>query len=307
MNIDLIPKINEYEGILDAAERGKLIIFIGAGIPKLLGCPSWKEFAKLALDHAVKYGCIDFRQHEYLLRNHDHDPRKLLSICISTFINNRLPMLPYESILKHDDEKNPLDIYKPIYKTNAIFITTNYDSYLVEAAKECGADTNKIFFHKEEDLLPVRLSAGNIINIHGSYSDPRNMVITVSHYFNRYREKYNLSALLKSAFQDYVVLFIGYGLDEYEILEYMINRMTNEHREIKHYMLMAAFEEDQKIVDLYVNYYKELGIKIITYSRNKNDYKQLNTIILEWSKEIHVQKEKSIDKINSMEKILKDE
>ena len=38
-----IPRIPD--GLRQAAQRGRLVIFVGAGISKLAGCPDWSEFA----------------------------------------------------------------------------------------------------------------------------------------------------------------------------------------------------------------------------------------------------------------------
>ena len=291
MNFKSIPDIFQYKEIIEAAKRGRLILFIGAGVSKLVGCPSWSELASAVLDHARKNGCIDFRQKHYLISNHAHDPRKLLSICINMFEQEKIAKPNFESLLKpKNNDKDPMDIYQPLYSTKSIFLTTNYDPFLYHAAKIIHADkADSKLFYLEKDLLISKLQAENIIHIHGSYEKQDELVLSLSDYFKRYREKSNLRELLQHIFDMYTVLFIGYGLEEYEILEFMVNisqRESGRNRLEKHYMLFPSFNEDNKIVDLFELYYKDIGIKLIPYPRNENDYQQLEYIIKDWCKEI---------------------
>ena len=39
-----------------AAQSGELVVFVGAGISKLISCPSWDEFADRVLDQLVPKG-----------------------------------------------------------------------------------------------------------------------------------------------------------------------------------------------------------------------------------------------------------
>jgi len=44
-NIDIkeIPDIKKYEDIITAAKTGTLVVFVGAGVSKLVGLPLWSE------------------------------------------------------------------------------------------------------------------------------------------------------------------------------------------------------------------------------------------------------------------------
>ena len=67
------------EEIVLAAKERRLVIFVGAGISNLMGCPSWPELAKRALNqladsNRITYGDVDQLLHldpknSYLLRN----------------------------------------------------------------------------------------------------------------------------------------------------------------------------------------------------------------------------------------------
>ena len=63
--------------IENAAQSGELVVFVGAGISRLIKCPSWDGFADKVLEQLVPEG-IDY--HELSQINGIRDPKKRLSI-----------------------------------------------------------------------------------------------------------------------------------------------------------------------------------------------------------------------------------
>lgn len=66
------------QGILTAASEGKLVAFIGNGVSRVIGCPSWKELADTQVDYLFEKRCINFYECNNLKTL---DARKSLSIC----------------------------------------------------------------------------------------------------------------------------------------------------------------------------------------------------------------------------------
>src|SRR5437762_1863120 len=71
-----IPTIPE--GLRYAAEHGGLVLFIGAGVSRLCGSPSWDQFADSIFAQLSKSGAVSFAELEQLKTI--RDPRKKLSI-----------------------------------------------------------------------------------------------------------------------------------------------------------------------------------------------------------------------------------
>lgn len=333
IEIKEIPDINVYDDIIKAAKTGRLIIFVGAGVSKLIGLPLWKEFAHKRLDEIFEHGLIDYRTYCGLK---EEEPKKLLTICKMFMAENGITSQPAKEIFKIKDEyyKKYKDVYGKLYSMRAIYVTTNYDECLDNFALNIVEDeditaessaysndssrmTVKLkspegeIVINQSDLLESKLQNGNVIHIHGSVNDENNMIVTLNDYMLHYGSlsKDNhpeLSIFLDRIFNTkYVVLFIGYGLEEYEILEYMLSKVKNPEKTRKHYMLYACFKEDKKLVSLLRKYYLGFGVELIPYDIGKKGYDQLITIIDKWSKVLnklsneqdYIQKMQFIDEV----------
>src|SRR5713101_1991525 len=74
---ELLPIPQVPDGLREAAQRGKLIPFIGAGVSRLAGCPSWAEFADAALGWLIHDGKFTYSQLDQIRSLH---PRVKLSL-----------------------------------------------------------------------------------------------------------------------------------------------------------------------------------------------------------------------------------
>ncbi len=165
--------------------------------------------------------------------------------------------------------------------------------------------------YKKENLLINYLDSGYVIHLHGSINDSRSMVITVSDYLEFYRSN-EVRKFLSEVFSNHIVLFVGYGLEEYEILEYLIRspmNIGNENKtenEIKHYMLYPMFDQEIELLEYLEKYYNSLNISLIPYSIREG-YESLVEILKGWSEQIgKVAKSKSfLDKRNLIDEVVK--
>lgn len=305
-NIKEIPDIRNYSDIIDAAKTGRLIIFVGAGVSKLVGLPLWKEFALIRLESVYKNGLIDFRTYEELK---NLDSKKLLTICKMFLEKNNKKLEPAKGIFTINDKNIETynKIYPSLYSIDAIYVTTNYDECLdklvlkVEKgdidneelsnkADSMQNKSNREIIYNQTDLLESKLRNGNVIHIHGSIKDENKMIATVNDYLNYYGNLNNenhreLSIFLNKVFNTkYVVLFIGYGLDEYEILEYMLSKSVSPKSIKRHYMLYGCYKEDSQMVSLLRDYYLNFGVELIPYDISQKGYSQLIDVIENWSK-----------------------
>lgn len=301
---DEIPEIPDIlPDILDAAAYGKLIIFIGAGVSKIVGCPLWQEFANLMLDDLYKKECINYYEYENLKVN--KDSRKLLSICKKIYQEKKIELLDFETIFYGDEDKKIEygAIYKDLYAFNSIYITTNYDIFLDQVLIDIQnsdkltqknkhslnsnnlKNPSKIIYEKSE-LLTSNLNYKNIIHLHGCVKNPKTMIISITDYLEHYAKGSEVSYFLEDLFQNFTVLFIGFGLDEYEIMEFLLNKVKHGKKELRHFMLYPIFKSAKNLLKFQDDYYATLSVKLIPFQIDKRGHNQLALIINQWSKQI---------------------
>lgn len=280
--------------LIHAAQDGKLVFFIGAGVSRLLGGYSWNGYALNKLDYLFREHLISFHDKERLSKL---NPRELLSICDILFKEKKISMPSERNFLLPLEPagQESSDVYQNLYSLNAIYVTTNYDDYLDQMAlktkdednikKDFEENDRKVFFLDEDMLISKLLVPGNIIHIHGGMKPEQFPVITIWDYINRYSQDKNLVEFLRYLFKEFCVLFIGYGLAEYEILEYIINVTSRDGNKldgkgINHFLLYPIFKEDNKFISDYIaKYYQRLGIELLTYEIDQNGYQELENVV----------------------------
>jgi glycosyltransferase involved in cell wall biosynthesis len=270
------PKIKE------AINQKKLVIFLGAGASRLLGCKSWEQLGYELLDLCFKKEFINFKEKESLSKIKDN--KKLISICYYLLEEKQKTGLFNEILGKALEGKSESlqkqNIYAELKDFRAIFVTTNADKYLSEQFRE------KQVKYEPPDFLPNEIDTENIYHIHGSQKKMEKIIFTVDKYIERYNDK-QFSEFIKKIFSEYTVLFIGYGLSEFELFDYIIQKAkVNGGKEIKHFVLMGFFAGEDNLVDYEQYYFNQLGIKVIPFSKDKNGYEQQFQIIQSWNKEI---------------------
>jgi hypothetical protein len=126
----ILPIPNTPPGLRDAAQRGVLIPFVGAGASVLAGCPTWGQLADGALQACIEADKFTYAQ---LAQIQHLSPRIKLSIARG---------LEAEHVLKIDYAKliNPTRgyetnddgnrVYRSLGKLGQTFVTTNYDAWL---------------------------------------------------------------------------------------------------------------------------------------------------------------------------------
>lgn len=279
-----------------AAEEANLVIFVGASISRLMGCPSWEKFAESTLRQMATGGLITYGDIEQLK---DLDAKKRLSIALQISEASSTP-IDFQSLII---PKKPSSsrIYEYLNSIGCAYVTTNYDQFL-EAGSGISVSTQQDLEGQSEVTKARELicwphqfkgsllhTPGSIIHLHGSVVEQKSMIITTPQYINHYNNEHVLE-FLDELFSRYTVLFIGYGLEEWEILEHILRK--GGHQTIKQknrFMLSGYFSHQEKtfkhLYDFYENSY---GVYLIPFSLDHMEYEQLEKILEDWSKTIEV-------------------
>jgi hypothetical protein len=295
------------EEVLEAAKDGRLVLFVGAGASMMVGMPSWGGLASAALNSLVVQGYIDYAELDQLKTL---DPKKQLSIAdfISQEHGHHLELSQY---LKARWKSS---IYPNINSIKATCVTTNYDHELcplpLEEASEQETKASVVRKSGVENLQAADLKVpGTVIHLHGDMNNPETMIVTTRDYLAHYDEP-KVQHFLSELFRDYVVAFIGYGLDESEILEHILRRSGVKESATKRqrFLLQPFFKSQQSLYErLKVYHQKSFGVHLIGYARDEKDYQQLENVIEQWALKLTVRPPALVGDIEMMDRILNDE
>lgn len=282
---EIIRKINE----------NKLCFFLGAGASKLIGCKGWTEVATSLAKKCFKLKYINFKKLESILRI--NDSKKIITICYNIlskegstdgFYNEVRESLKTDSYLL-----NKYNIYAELSDIPAIFITTNIDTHFDSAF-------NERIVYKEEDFTPTNIFRDKLYKIHGTIKDETSIIFTVPQYLDRYR-KDDFLAFLTTIFNTYSIVFLGYGLEEFEILDFLVTKIGKENPERKHWILLPYYTDEEYMKDYDKDYFLSLGITVIGYEKDIDGYSQSYNVIKKWNKEINQLSDIPHEDVNEME------
>lgn len=276
---------------------GKAIVFIGAGLSKLAGMPTWKELAQKRLEEVRRRNLISYETYCHLL---DERPLKTLSICESFLEGEKL----HECLCNNQNREKALKLATLLSPFDLGFVTTNYDSLLEAVPIEKFSNPEVVSdkpqtktgnsFILEESNFDIFLAnpKHKVYYLHGKDSSESNPPIcTLNDYLRHYRQGGRGRRILEDLCAKKSILFIGVNLEEFEILEHLhISRYENQH-----YALVPMFSYEGNILEKYQAYYSILNIEILPYNISKNGYEQLENVLKVWGNVLRQKKDSSND------------
>lgn len=196
---------SEFEKILDASHKGALSFFVGAGVSALSNAPTWKglidaickELGHEIKDHYSFDECLQFPQMYYYSINENSD-------AYYNFVKSQIC----------NDDLIPNQIHRELINLSPVsIITTNYDTLLEDTALQLCQSFKVVTTDSE---IPSINGERYILKMHGDFKH-NNIVLKEEDYLN-YSENFKLiETLAKGLFSTNTVVFIGYGLNDYNI------------------------------------------------------------------------------------------
>jgi len=280
--IKVLPIPDEVpSGILNAIDQKKLAIFVGAGVSRVIGCKGWAEIAERLIETCHNLEIGDKRAVNYLeksLLEDNKNSKKVVSICREILKTHGQESQYYSCLEEALNPKQELidkfDVYGELSKISALFITTNIDSCLDDKLPKKNVKFNLKDFKKES------ISVDNLYHIHGSLSNKKSLVLTTREYLERYNIP-EFKEFLKKVFNEFTILFIGYGMEEFELLDFLVMKCS-ETDEVKHYFLRPSLNEEEGLLEFEKKYYLDLKTEVIPFSINENGYSQLFNVLKSW-------------------------
>ena len=305
--------------------------FIGAGLSLIAGCPSWAQLAREALRTFVDRGTFS---HAQLAQIEHIGPRIKLSLALGMERETGL-RINFSDLLAPKggyDNATGRRLYGTLSKMAKTFVTTNYDEWLDteivldaadpirpgKAPETTPKSAGRKVYELIDDFTPANLNAPGVFHIHGTLRRPSGMIMTMSQYLRHYandhhsmrpEEENRLLTFLEHLFKQKAVLFIGYGLEELEILEYVIQKArqpaSGGKREARHFMLQGYFSHEIELMRSMRSYYlNECGIELIGFRRDEKDWDQLASVLESFASRITARDPMLAQELSEMEDLL---
>ena len=176
-------------------------------------------------------------------------------------------------------------------------------------------------FWRPEDFMLDRLGVpSTVFHLHGSCNEPEGMIVTTRGYLEQYTDFSNerelttrLRAFLQELFEKYTILFVGYGLEELELLEYIINKArVVPARELdvksrKHFLLEGFYSHEQRMVEFLADYYEtQCDVVLVPFNKDKQGHRQLIDVIEAWAPTLRTEGLTSIEVVKDVERLSKE-
>jgi hypothetical protein len=203
--------------------------------------------------------------------------------------------------------------YAALNRFARTFVTTNYDDLLdigvpalppavsqTDGAATAPPPARRIVLSKVEQFTYAALNQGDtVFHIHGSMTDPGGMVLTTSDYLARYAnhsmnsgsyKENEYLTFLQMLFDSKNVLFVGYGLNELEVLEYVIHKAGTRAQDLlargvaaeapRHFLLLGFYSHELELMKSLKRYYaSECGVELMPFCRDERDWDQLVDVL----------------------------
>ena len=277
------------EPILNAAEKGRLVFFLGAGVSRIMGIPGWEDFA----NDIIKVAFKDFNKQKALLTSIKDNKEKITVAFKELERSGRLKEFYkyFGKAMKPNQKKfNKViktkgNIYKILNKFQALFLTTNADNLFedVLGSTFCYDDFSDSYLTDTHFRETNRL-----FYLHGHYKKElgveNHLIFTADSYVQRYNDK-TYQDFLRQIFQDQenVIVFIGYGLNEFELIDYIATKtgiIKKDGEEIdRRYILYGFCSEEDTLFWAKKSYFETLGITLIPYNLDHAGYESLIDVL----------------------------
>jgi hypothetical protein len=201
----------EWDLIIDRIVDGECVPFLGAGASLGAGIPSAGDLAE-QIASKIQYPGVDKRDflrvcQYYAMKTDVHAPRTFVARRVSLpgmtpgIVHTTLAAMPFFCV-----------------------VTTNFDNLMERAFTDAGRIPDVQAYRvgsNREDLIPATVKHPLVFKLHGSVADPETMVVseddTVDFMASVLLGEPPIPPFIKGILRRYSVLFIGYGLKDWNI------------------------------------------------------------------------------------------
>ena len=243
-----------YEMIEDlslALNRDKLVIFVGAGVSKNSGLPTWGQLVQ-AFAEKIDYPTNGRLATEEYIRIPQY------YYCLDESEGHSSYYSLIKSMLPEDIAPNLLDELIAALRPKHI-VTTNFDTLLDQVARDYEV------IRDDKDLM-TGISSHYLLKLHGDIRQPEKLVFKEDDYLHYSHTHRLMETFLKSLLIDHVCLFVGYSLNDYNLktfvswIEYIAEEMHVKQKMHRNYFLSSSLHAGR---DYLRKYYEGKGLEVI--------------------------------------------
>lgn len=188
----------------DAVSKDQLVIFVGAGLSRSCGFPTWSEIVKDVLSENVEY----IEKSEALMHALDNEVLTPLEVLDKISKEKDVVFGTFEKKLK--SKNHPSDLHKSLGGVSRRFITTNYDKLI-----ENNAEISRVItWDSAYGLSKIDTENEFVVKIHGDIEAVDKCVIFSEQYEDLYSGEKLASFQIKKMLSHYTVLFIGFSFGD---------------------------------------------------------------------------------------------
>ena len=241
-------QLSHIQHIQQAQREGRLALFVGAGVSRNSGIPTWDE-----LINRMKEELPDTLSKET-------DALKLAQMYKDArghkeYMDKVKDVLLYNKAVPNSLHKNILSL-KPCH-----IITTNYDDLIEQEIRNEFALFDIV--HQDSDI--PRMSYPNaLIKMHGDY-ETDNIVLTEHDYYNYSYNFPLVRALVQSIFASKLVLFVGFSFADLN-LKMIMNELKNILSENMQRAYLVSIDKPDELTN---KYFENKGINIVYLEENE--------------------------------------
>lgn len=243
-----------YERIEDlslALKREKLVIFVGAGVSKNSGLPTWGQLVQ-AFARQIGYPM------EGRLATEEYIRIPQYYYCMDESPGHSAYYSLIQSMIPENIRPNPLNRLIITLRPKHI-VTTNFDTLMDQVAYGYQV------IREDRDLL-TGISPHYLVKLHGDIRQPKKLVFKEDDYLH-YSETHRLmETFLKSLLIDHVFLFVGYSLNDYNLktfvswIDYIAEEMQVKREMHRNYFLSSSLHAGKEYLR---KYYEGKGLEVI--------------------------------------------
>lgn len=287
-----------------AIKNENIIIFLGAGVSKFYGCPLWNELAIKMVNKLQQEHLISYAEEEILSVETTSDPRKVITICYG--ICKKENSQAYANVISEcfnfnrEYNDNFHKIYDKIFSINArAYLTTNIDLgityYKNDPLKMSQIEAYNCTLPKDKEKIELAgyniVKDGNIIYLHGNVENIEKCIMPLDKYLSFYGDGYNFVQELFHKLNDCTLVFIGYSLNEWDVIEKIYKISRGQKREtgltLSGYILSPIYSHELTKFNLEKIYYETFGIEVIPYIIDNEGYEKLLLVLENLAKAIN--------------------